>query len=117
MNKILTLHLIKLNCYRSDESDADEVFIKLNNNKIWPNKKSYVSMKGGAEELNIRITDLAESSDLNIELWDYDLFSANDLLGSFRLVIDKPGGPYNTDLALNKENVLAKYNLEWEILS
>jgi hypothetical protein len=118
MNKTLSLHLRKLNCYRPDESDADEVFIMLNGKKIWPAKRSYVPMKGGAEELNVRIKDLEVNSIANIELWDYDLFSANDLLGSFRLVVDKSGGPYNTDLTVNKsENIQAKYNLEWEILS
>ncbi len=117
MNKTFTLHLVKLNCYRSDESDADEVFIKMNDKKIWPPKRTYVSMKGGSEELNIRIKDISENSSVNIELWDYDLFSANDLLGNFKLVVDKTGGPYNTDLLVNKnENVQAKYNLEWEIL-
>jgi hypothetical protein len=117
MENKLTLQLLNLNCYVSDESDADEVFLKYDHKKIWPVKHHYESMNKGSLPVSVDIGDLAPDSKIEIELWDYDLLSANDLLGTFRLVADKPGGPFNTDLMPNKKNSSnARYNLEWQIL-
>ena len=51
-----------------------------------------------------------------IEIWDYDFISPNDLLGVVKVYIDEPGGPYSTDMVPNKkETKRARYTLEWEI--
>ena len=117
MANTLTLQILKLNCYVSDESDADEVFLKIKNKKIWPLHHHYESMKKGSLDVNVDVKELAVNSMVEIELWDYDLLSANDLLGTFRLLVDKTGGPYNTDLTLNKQDSnRARYNLEWQLI-
>jgi hypothetical protein len=117
MNKTLTLHLIKLNCFVTEEDDDDEVYLKINGKKIWPLKEHYISMKPGLIELNVEVANVEQSKMVNVELWDYDALSANDLMGTFRLIIDKPGGPYNTDLTINKgKGDRARYNLEWKLL-
>ena len=40
----LTCHLLKLNCYFTDETKQDEIFIKFNGKKIWPTDKKYVGV-------------------------------------------------------------------------
>ena len=117
MNKSLTLHLIKLNCYVTEEADDDEVFLKMAGKKIWPVKEHYKSMKTGAIELNLDIANLEQGKMIIIELWDFDALSANDFMGTFKLIMDKPGGPFNTDLTINKgKGDHARYNLEWKLL-
>ena len=116
METKLTLELLKLNCYISDESDADEVFLKFNHKKIWPVKHHYESMNKGSLTVEVEIGELEVNSIIEIELWDYDLLSANDLLGTFRITADKAGGPFNTDLTPNKKKSdHARYNLEWQL--
>ena len=43
MAAVLTykLHLIRLNCFRSDEKYGDEVFLKMSDEKIWPVAEKY----------------------------------------------------------------------------
>jgi hypothetical protein len=116
MSNNLILHIVKLTCYISDESDGDEIFLKMNGKKIWPEKENFKPMKGGTLPVGIEIKNIPEKSVVNIELWDYDFLSSNDLLGNFKLIMDKRGGPYNTDLTLNKKSDKARYNLEWELM-
>jgi hypothetical protein len=117
MSDTFTLRLLKLNCYVTDEADADEVFLKMNKKKIWPVREQYKSMERGALPVDVEIKDIAGNSKIELELWDYDLLSSNDLLGTFKIIADRRGGPYNTDMVLNKKSgENARYNLEWEIL-
>jgi hypothetical protein len=117
MENKLTLQLNKLNCYVSDEADADEVFLKYAHKKIWPVKHHYESMNKGTLDLDVELKDLPPHTVIEIELWDYDLLSANDLLGTFRITADKAGGPFNTDLIPNKKiGDRARYNLEWQLI-
>ena len=116
MENKLTLQLVNISCYVSDEADADEVFLKYNHKKIWPVKHHYESMNKGTLPVAVEIGDLPVNSVVEIELWDYDLLSANDHLGTFRLIADKPGGPFNTDLTPNKKKSdHARYNLQWQL--
>lgn len=110
---MLTCRIIKLNCYLSDE-EADEVFLIHNKNRIWPTDKKYIEMKD--TELKIGV-DLAveRNTMLELELWDYDTWTPNDLLGTFKLLADERGGPFTSDLITNS-GVSAKYSLEWEVV-
>jgi hypothetical protein len=98
----------------SDESDADEVFLMLNKNKIWPTDSKYIGMAGGEEVVNVDLLELEEGASLELELWDYDTWTPNDKLGSFKMVIDGRGGPFTSDLMKEKGSG-AKYSLEWEV--
>lgn len=111
---MLKCKLLKLHCYMSDESDADEVFLKLNKDKVWPTHSKYVSMSGGEQMINIDLPEVAEGTSLQVELWDYDTWSPNDKLGFFKMIVDGVGGPFTSDLMREKES-RAKYSLEWEV--
>ncbi len=113
-----TLILQKLNCYLPDESDGDEIYLKINDEKIWPVNKKFEIISSGTLTLGIEIKDLTKDEEVIIELWDFDIISKNDLLGNFKITADKPGGPYNTDLHVDlREGNKAKYNLEWKIVT
>lgn len=98
----------------SDESEADEVFLKLNKDKVWPADSKYVGMSGGEQVINIDLQEVEVGTILEIELWDYDTWSPNDKLGIFKMVADGRGGPFTSDLMREKGSG-AKYSLEWEV--
>ena len=113
-----TLVLDTLNCYLPDEMDGDEIFLKMKGEKIWPKNKKFEVINSESFDLDVEIHDLKKDEEVTIELWDFDLISKNDHLGNFKFTIDKPGGPYNTDLDLNiKEGDKARYNLRWHIVT
>ncbi|QSE96149.1 hypothetical protein [Fulvivirga lutea] len=107
------LRLLKLHCYRQEESDGDEVFIKYKKEKIWPLKSKYESMKEGSLDVNVDIAGLESGTEVEIELWDYDLLTPNDKLGTFKMLVNEKGGPFKTDLLVELGED-AKYSLEWE---
>ncbi|MFC2124063.1 hypothetical protein ACFLU5_04560 [Bacteroidota bacterium] len=112
----LNIRLLNLNCYTTGESGDDEVFLKLDGKKIWPVKGKYVSMKTDKVELRVEIPDIEKGSMVEIELWDYDLFSPNDKIGVFKLQVDGQGGPFIAEMIRNeKESSIARYNMDWEI--
>ena len=84
-SSLLQLKIIKLNCYRQDENDGDEVFLKLNSNKIWPTDAKYVKIKEGSQNIRIDLDGIENGSMIVIELWDYDFFTPNDKLGEFSM--------------------------------
>ena len=98
----------------SDEADADEVFLKLNKNKVWPANTKYVGMSGGEQTVNVDLPEVEEGTSLEIELWDYDTWSPNDKLGVFKMMVDGRGGPFTSDL-MREQGSGAKYSLEWEV--
>ena len=113
-----SLILDQLVCYLPDESDGDEIFLKMNGEKIWPKNKAFEIIDNGTIELEMELKDLKKIDKVVVELWDYDLISRNDHLGNFEFVIDKPGGPFNTDLMVNlREGNSARYNLKWHIVT
>ena len=110
---MLTCRLLELNCYISDE-DADEVFLKQNKKRIWPVNKKYIEMKDA--ELKIGVDLQAEKDTMiEIELWDYDTWSPNDKLGTFKMLVDQRGGPFTSDL-IGEKGIGAKYSLKWEVV-
>jgi hypothetical protein len=112
---MLTCRLLKLHCYISDESEDDEVFIKRNKENLWPQSEKYKQMSGGAEIVNVDINDIERGASIELELWDYDTWSPNDKLGIFKMVVDERGGPFTSDLIVEKGSG-AKYSLEWEVV-
>ncbi|MDH5604447.1 MAG: C2 domain-containing protein [Cyclobacteriaceae bacterium] len=111
-NITYTLNLIKLNCYLADESDADEIFIKHDGKKIWPEGK-YVKIKDGSMDIKREIK-VEKGKSVVFEIWDYDLFTPNDLLGTVTIAADNMGGPYTSDM-VKKDQGNSRYSIQWEI--
>ena len=109
----MKLRLVSIRCNVNDETDGDEIYLKYDGHKIWPNGL-FKGIKMN-EELNIDITiDVPDDEYVTIELWDYDLLSRNDLLGSFTMRTNEKGGPFQTSLKLERLDYTASYLLSWE---
>jgi hypothetical protein len=99
-----------------EEHKYDDVYLKFDGEKIWPpEKKQQPVFMDSETELGVNIPGLKEGDKVKIELWDWDLLSPDDLLGTFEMVIAY-GGPYTTDMTRNlRETKKAKYTLEWNV--
>ncbi len=109
-----TCHLLKLYCYFTDENQDDEVFLEHNGKKIWPKGEKYKSLRVGEENIGIKIEGITPHEPFSIEVWDYDLLTPNDLLGKCTMIIDKQGGPFETDMVPETKKDVARYTIEWE---
>jgi hypothetical protein len=108
------LRLLNLYCYRQDEGDGDEVFLKHDKKKLWPADSKYVKVKEGDYKISQNLDGIDKGTQMIIELWDYDFITPNDKLGEFVMLVNERGGPFKTDLkALESQD--AKYSLEWEV--
>jgi len=116
--KTYTLTLARLHCYLVEEHQFDDVYLKYDGKKIWPTgKKQQPIMMDTTTDLNIEIEGLVKNQKIVIELWDWDLISPNDKLGTFSLVIGGEPGPFFTDMVQNrKETKKAKYTIDWEAI-
>lgn len=112
----LFIKILQLNCFITDEAGFDELYLVVRDEKIWPLNHTYRSINPGSTEINVNIYDLLPNTQVDLEIWDFDYLSSNDLLGNVPLLIDEPGGPYTTDMIPNKEETdKAKYSIIWEI--
>jgi hypothetical protein len=107
--------LLSLFCYRQDENDGDEVFLKLNKNKVWPLDSKYIKVKEGEYKIAHNIEGVNKDTTVDFELWDYDFITPNDKLGTFTMLVNERGGPFKTDMKVAKGADDAKYSLEWEV--
>ena len=112
----VTVKLISLQCFFSDEIDGDEIYLKYNNHKIWPEGKWYVSMKDDIKPIDVVIQDVPLDQPMIIEVWDYDLLSKNDLLGKFTMTLDAIHGSYQTHMVPTAPADIARYVIVWEIV-
>lgn len=113
-----TLLLNRLHCYFVEEHEYDEVLLKYNGKKIWPkNKKWQAIMMDTTTALEVEIDGIEENQDVVIEVWDWDLLSPNDKLGTFTLPIENDVGAFSSDMVKNlTETNKAKYSLDWELV-
>ena len=112
-----TLRLNMLNCYMVEEHDFDDVYLKIDGRKIWPtNRKNQPMHADSTSALDVEIPGIQLGSKVEVALWDWDLISRDDLLGTFTMLIEEVGGPYSTDMVQNtRETKTAKYTLHWEV--
>lgn len=115
MSKII---LTKLQCIVNDEVDEDEVFLKYNGDKIWPESGLYKGIDiSETFELDIEINVDDPKKTIAIELWDFDYLSANDFLGTFEMVLGTDtNGAFSTSMKLKEKGSTASYILYWEIV-
>lgn len=103
-------------CNVPDESDKDEIYLKVNDKKIWPKKAKYLKI-GVDESLEVKIGGKFSGQWMELELWDFDYTSRNDHLGTFHLDMSQGQGHYGTILTANEEvSQHVDYMLNWEIL-
>lgn len=103
-------------CTTPDEIDKDEMYLKKDGKKIWPEGEKFYRVDTG-DITDIEL-DLEVSEGWNeIELWDYDYVSLNDRLGVFKFKIDHEPGKYSTSMTLLERNSTASYIMYWEILT
>lgn len=111
-----TIRLISIKCTVPDEIDKDEMYLKYDGEKIWPHGSLYFRIDVDEVAEVDHTLDVPEGW-VEIELWDYDFVSRNDLLGTFKFKVDDTPGEYSTSLKRNEEEThVASYYLEWEIL-
>ena len=116
--KSITLKLLRLHCYLVEENEYDDVFLIYQGKKIWPeDKRQQPIMMDTTTELNMQINNLSLHQGVEIELWDWDLFTPNDKLGTFSLIVPGDDEQYSTDMIQNaKKTRKAKYTLDWELV-
>ncbi|MFY0686973.1 MAG: hypothetical protein JXQ90_07410 [Cyclobacteriaceae bacterium] len=109
------IRINSIHCNTPDEVDKDEIYLKNDGKKIWPNGDLYHRVDTSdtvdvGVELNLN-SDWAE-----IELWDFDYMSLNDKLGVFKMKVDGFSGKYTVSLQEVSEKSTASYFMNWEIL-
>jgi len=105
--------LLALNCHISDESDLDEIYLMFKGRKLWPETEKYQRLDLGHTNLSISIPEVKKGEILEVEVWDYDVLSKNDKLGTFQLNLDQFGGGFKTEMK-KFGKTQASYSLEWE---
>ena len=112
---MIAVRIKSVQCTTPDEIDKDELYLKMNGKKIWPEGEIYHRVDTGDKvEVNL---DLLLSVGWNeIEVWDFDYLSKNDLLGVFKFNITDVAGSYSTSMRLLERNSTASYYLYWEVL-
>ena len=112
----LLLKLLNLYCYITDETGSDEIYLMVNREKIWPVDRVYCDVGPGRLGILVDLREFDAGTSIDIEVWDYDYLSSNDLLGIVPILLDEPGGPYITDMVQNREKTdKARYSIEWEV--
>jgi hypothetical protein len=111
-----TIRLNQVHCTLPDESDKDEMFLKYDGKKIWPQGSKYYRVDSG-DVAPIALTMEVAEGWVEIELWDFDYLSRNDFLGTFRFKVDDMPGEYTNSMNLVEKNSMASYILDWEILT
>ena len=113
----MRVHIQGIQCMLNDESDADEAFLKHNGKRIWPHHGRYHKMNSSERCEVDHIIEHKAGDDLEVELWDWDLLSRNDLIGTFKMHITADDyGNYSTMLQKKDITSTASYMLYWEIL-
>ncbi|MEL6561998.1 MAG: hypothetical protein AAFQ94_27675 [Bacteroidota bacterium] len=109
----MKLHITEIRCNVNDEFDGDEIYLKYNGQKIWPSGLFKGIKTDETVSVNISL-DVPEGQFATIELWEYDLLSKNDYMGTFDMMINEEGGPFQTSMKLKKQDFLASYLITWE---
>jgi hypothetical protein len=109
------LRLESLVAYLQTETDGDEIFIKFKDEKIAPADGKFIKMTKDPVLLHTEIELDQNEKWIELELWDYDLFTPNDSLGTFKLLVDQPAENFTAELVRNKDSS-ARYVLNWSLI-
>lgn len=105
--------LKSLKCHHSSENDGDEIYLKYENKKIWPDVRYKVFKSTDEIVLNVDLDLKDKKTPVIIELWEKDLFK-DDFLGTFQFVPFGSVGEFIVDL--KKKNIadVQRYSLVWK---
>lgn len=109
------IQLKSVKCTVPDESDKDEMYLKMNGEKIWPLQGRYHRLDAD-DQVDIALELDVPEGWTEVELWDYDFISRNDLLGVFKFMVDQTRGEYSTSMQVLEKNSSASYILHWAIV-
>ena len=113
MSTSYNIAIHELYCYLPDES-SDEVYLMCKGKKVWPKNEKFASLAEG-DSTPIKLeTSVIKGATVSVELWEYDVLSNDDKLGTFLLEADKLGGPYTSDM-IKFDSGKSKYGLNWEV--
>ncbi|MFK7954141.1 MAG: hypothetical protein AB8B73_14930 [Ekhidna sp.] len=108
------IRIKSVQCTTPDEIDKDEMYLKINGKKIWPEGELYHRVDtGDVAKVDLEL-DVSDGWN-EIEVWDFDFVSLNDLLGVFKFKADTTPGQYSTSMTLLEKNSTASYLMVWEI--
>jgi hypothetical protein len=110
------VRLDSLVAYMQTESDGDEIFIRYQGKKVAPKKSRFFKIDRDPVPLDVEIPIDARGQWVEIELWDYDHFSPNDLLGTFRFLADEVAENFTAELLPDKDSAMARYVLGWSVV-
>lgn len=109
------IRIISVQCTTPDEIDKDEMYLKKDGHKIWPEGERFHRVDTGDVEQVDLVLDVNEGWN-EIEVWDFDYASLNDKLGVFKFKVDNNPGKYSTSMTLLERNSTASYFMQWELL-
>ena len=113
----VTVRLKKLHCYQNNEERYDDIFLMYNGNQIWPKDKRHEDVPIGSMPLMVDIPNVTTGTELEIEIWDHDKLSPNDLYGHARFIPGKDTGiPYTVDMKPTSEEEVARFSIDWEVI-
>ena len=84
------LTLVSISCMQTDETDKDEIYLKVGEKKIWPLKPKFYAIDID-EQVEMNLNFKVSAGKVCIDLWEYDYFDKNEILGSFVFKIGEPG--------------------------
>lgn len=114
-NKKRFLRLESIVSYVRTERDGDEIFIKYMDKKVAPAEGKFIKISKDPVPIEVEIELDKNEKWVELELWDYDLFSRNDSLGSFKLLVDQASDNFTAELVRNKDSE-ARYVLNWSVI-
>lgn len=109
------LRLDSIVAYMQTEVDGDEIFIKFQGEKVAPREQKFVKMSKEPVALDVEVP-VGDDHWVELELWDYDHFSPNDMLGKFRLLADEVSDGFSAELLTDKGAEQARYVLNWSVI-
>lgn len=84
------LKLASITCMQTDESDKDEIYLKVHGKKIWPVKERFYPIDVD-EDVSIKLGFNVSRAKYTIELWEFDFIGKNELLGVFEIEVTESG--------------------------
>jgi len=110
------VRLDSLVAYTQTETDGDEIFIRYQGKKIAPETGKFFKINNEPVPLNVEIPVEELGQWVELELWDYDHFTPNDKLGTFRFLADEVAENFTAELVPDQDAAIARYVLGWSVI-